>query len=164
MKSGEIGAESIPGWDQSGSSFSILSNRLPVINSVAYSANGQKGDKNLIHGHKEDWVTEAVEFFQLHYTEQLSIERVARMAGVHRSHFTLTFTQRMGLSPQQYVQQLRMDRAKQLLYDHSLTVSEISQSVGYPDLYAFSRAFKKHIGCSPSEYRSKDKECGRSCS
>ncbi|OAB48439.1 hypothetical protein PBAT_02065 [Paenibacillus antarcticus] len=119
---------------------------------------GGGGDLN--YGHKENWVNEAVEFFQFHYTEQLSIERVARMIGVHRSHFTLTFTQRIGMSPQQYVQRLRMDRAKKLLYDQSLMVSEISLTVGYPDLYSFSRAFKKHTGCSPSEYRLNVNGCG----
>jgi AraC-like DNA-binding protein len=101
----------------------------------------------------EGWVDEALRFLQIHYTESLRIKAVASMFGIHRSHFSHIFTQKIGISPQQYLQQLRLDRAKQLLSDHSLQVGEIALSVGYPDLYVFSRAFKKQAGCSPSEYR-----------
>lgn len=99
------------------------------------------------------WVAEAVSFFQLHYTELLRVETAARMFGLHRSHFSHVFTQKVGLSPQQYVQQLRLERAGELLKDDALQIGEIALSVGYPDLYTFSRAFKRLKGCSPSEYR-----------
>ncbi len=101
----------------------------------------------------EGWVHEAVRFLHLHYTEPLRIEAVAGMFGVHRSYFSQFFRQKLGRSPQQYLQELRLSRAKQLLSDQTLPIGEIAQSAGYPDLYTFSRAFKKHIGCSPSEYR-----------
>lgn len=101
----------------------------------------------------EDWVNKAVRFLQMHYTESLRIESVASMFGVHRSYFSHIFTQKVGTSPQQYLQQLRLDRAKQLLSDHTLQIGEIALSIGYPDLYMFSRAFKKQMGCSPSDYR-----------
>lgn len=101
----------------------------------------------------EDWVNKAVRFLQMHYTESLRIEAVASMCGVHRSHFSHIFTQKVGTSPQQYLQKLRLDRAKQLLSDHTLQIGEIALSIGYPDLYMFSRAFKKQVGCSPSDYR-----------
>ncbi|MDF2924210.1 MAG: AraC family transcriptional regulator [Paenibacillaceae bacterium] len=113
--------------------------------------------KALVVASAEDWVEEAMRFLQLHYTEPLRIEAVANMFGVHRSYFSHLFTRKVGISPQQYLQQLRLSRAKQLLSDHSLQVGEIALSAGYPDLYMFSRAFKKQVGCSPSEYRHQEK-------
>ncbi|MCJ8013261.1 AraC family transcriptional regulator [Paenibacillus sp. KQZ6P-2] len=102
---------------------------------------------------EEHWVDEALRFFQLHYTETLRVETVAGMFGLHRSHFSHVFAQKVGVSPQQYVQRLRLTRAGELLMDVSLQIGEIASSVGYPDLYTFSRAFKRYHGCSPSDYR-----------
>ncbi|MGG1554652.1 AraC family transcriptional regulator [Paenibacillus ferrarius] len=102
----------------------------------------------------DNWIQEAERFFQLHYTEELRIHGVADAFGLHRSYFSHAFTQKVGISPQQYIQRLRLQRAQQLLLqDPDLTVGEIALSVGYPDLYTFSRAFKRHVGCSPSDYR-----------
>ncbi|MFD0620121.1 helix-turn-helix domain-containing protein [Paenibacillus sp. GCM10027629] len=100
-----------------------------------------------------DWIHEVHQFLQLHYAEPLRIEAIAHLFGFHRSYFTQQFTQKTGLSPQQYLQQLRLERAKELLCNFSLPIGEIALSVGYPDLYMFSRAFKRQVGCSPSAYR-----------
>jgi len=100
-----------------------------------------------------DWIHEVHHFLHLHYAEPLRIEAIAHRFGFHRSYFTQHFTQKTGRSPQQYLQQLRLDRAKELLCSSNLPIGEIALSVGYTDLYMFSRAFKTQIGCSPTAYR-----------
>ncbi|RKN79128.1 helix-turn-helix domain-containing protein [Paenibacillus ginsengarvi] len=103
--------------------------------------------------HNGDWVNQALAYFRLHYTEPLSIGEAARLAGVHRSHFTAMFQRETGESPQQFVLRLRMEKATALLKEGALSVGEIALSVGYADLYSFSRAYKKYAGHPPSDLR-----------
>lgn len=100
-----------------------------------------------------EWLSEAIDYFDLHYTEPLTIGDAARKAGVHRSHFCTSFTRRVGMSPQVYIQRLRMEKASRLLRDTALSVGEIALSVGFQDVYGFSRAFKKWSGATPSGFR-----------
>ncbi|NOU91734.1 helix-turn-helix domain-containing protein [Paenibacillus sp. LMG 31456] len=101
---------------------------------------------------RKSWVKTAGAYLRLHFSEPLSIVELAATAGVHRSHFTSLFTREMGASPQQYVLRMRMDKAAAMLSEASLSITEIALSVGYSDLYSFSRAFKKYFGCSPSQW------------
>lgn len=58
-----------------------------------------------------------------------------------------------GLSIQEYLMQYRMKSAMKLMEDPALSIQYISFAVGYNDVFTFSKAFKKHVGISPSEYR-----------
>lgn len=100
-----------------------------------------------------EWLNKSIEYLQLHYTEHLKIEELARFAGVNRTYYSMQFTKRTGLSPMQYLQRLRMDKGAQLLRVTSLAVTEIALTLGYPDLYSFTRAFKNYYGVAPSVYR-----------
>lgn len=113
-------------------------------------APGEAESGNFANGEWLDW---AVRYLRLHYTEPLRIEQLARLVGVHRTHFSHAFAKSIGISPQRYLLRLRLDRANELLRDTELPIGEIALSVGYPDLYAFSRAYKSHTGQSPSDYR-----------
>jgi AraC-like DNA-binding protein len=57
------------------------------------------------------------------------------------------------MSPQQYLTQMRMDEAKQLLRTTDNAVDEVAARVGYKDAFTFSKAFKRAVGASPREYR-----------
>lgn len=82
----------------------------------------------------------------------VSIGRLAREMGYHRTYLTKMFRKEMGMAPITYLQKLRMERAKVLLRE-SLTVEEVASSVGYPDALYFSKSFKKWTGCTPTDYR-----------
>ncbi|WP_244193045.1 helix-turn-helix transcriptional regulator [Paenibacillus taichungensis] len=86
---------------------------------------------------------------ELHATEGISVQQVADFAGVHRSYFSNMFTTQVGLPPLKYMQRIRMDKAKQLLKDTDVTVTEIALSLGYPNLYSFTRAFKIYYKVPP---------------
>ncbi|WP_028547421.1 AraC family transcriptional regulator [Paenibacillus sp. UNC451MF] len=101
----------------------------------------------------QEWLSKSIEYLQLHYTEHLKIEELARFAGVNRTYYSAQFTKKTGVSPMQYLQKLRMDKGAQLLRVTSLAVTEIALTLGYPDLYSFTRAFKNYYGISPSAYR-----------
>lgn len=104
------------------------------------------------HTH-HDWMDNSIEYMHLHYTESIKIEELARLAGVNRTYYSTRFMQKTGVSPMQYLQKLRMAKGAQLLHDTSLSVTEIALSLGYPDLYSFTRAFKNYHGLPPSACR-----------
>lgn len=88
----------------------------------------------------------------MHFTEDISVKDVAKYIGIHRSYFTTSFVKDMGITPVQYLIKLKMDRALEMLAEQSHTITEIAYSLGYSDLYSFSRAFKNYHGISPKQY------------
>ncbi|WP_343221978.1 AraC family transcriptional regulator [Paenibacillus tritici] len=99
------------------------------------------------------WVSQCMEFMNLHATEGITVQQVASLAGVHRSYFTSAFTSQVGVSPQKYIQSIRMGKAKRLLAETEATITEIALSLGYPNLYTFTRAFKSYYKSSPLHTR-----------
>ncbi len=83
----------------------------------------------------------------------LPVSEMADHAGLSRSHFARLFKEHEGMSPREYVEDLRLKRALQLLYSDSMSVKEIAYSCGIPDVNYFCRLFKKQMGMSPGEYR-----------
>ena len=99
------------------------------------------------------WIRECIDFMELHATEGITVQQVADFAGVHRSHFSSVFADQVGMPPQKYLQKIRMDKARRLLNDTDATVTEIALSLGYPNLYTFTRAFKSYHKLSPQATR-----------
>jgi AraC-like DNA-binding protein/mannose-6-phosphate isomerase-like protein (cupin superfamily) len=100
-----------------------------------------------------DWIRHGKEYMSLHYPEGIMIKDVVHYLGVDRSYFTRTFTERTGVNPKQYLQQIRMVKSAKLLEDTTFSVSDVADSVGFADLFSFTRAFTKHYGMSPLKYR-----------
>jgi transcriptional regulator GlxA family with amidase domain len=75
-------------------------------------------------------------------------------------YFRKRFKEHFGISPQQYVIDIRIQRAKQLLVEGSLSLSLIAESCGVTNQYHFSRLFKERTGLAPSEYRNKNLSYG----
>lgn len=84
---------------------------------------------------------------------RLLIADVARQCALSRSHFSRAFKRATGLSPQEWSLSLRIDRAKQLLGNGSLPMSQISQECGFSDQSHFCRAFNKRVGMTPKGWR-----------
>ncbi|THF82122.1 AraC family transcriptional regulator [Cohnella fermenti] len=86
------------------------------------------------------------------YKEHYSIDELAELAGLSSSHFRLLFKQINGMTPIQYQHHIRIHKAKDLLLSGDCNVTEASLSVGFQDIYYFSRLFKKLTGEPPSAY------------
>ncbi|WP_186445949.1 AraC family transcriptional regulator [Paenibacillus cremeus] len=112
-----------------------------------------KPNRQLKVNSEKDWLQTSIEYLNLHFMENVKIADAAERAGVHRSHFSMVFTKSVGISPLQYIQKLRMDKSAELLKQTKLTITEIALSVGYPDLYTFSRAFTRYFKRTPSHFR-----------
>ncbi|WP_066636830.1 PocR ligand-binding domain-containing protein [Desulfolucanica intricata] len=86
------------------------------------------------------------------YNKPISLQDVANFIYINPTYLSYLFRQVTGYTFKNYLTQLRVEKAKQLLLNSSLTVSEISQRIGYEDSNYFSRVFKKVTGIPPSYF------------
>lgn len=98
--------------------------------------------------------TEAIKYIIENYTDQtLSIAEISKALAVSETHLRRLIKAKVNMSPIQYISQLRIEKAKNLLKNSNCTVSEIASLSGFSDQYYFSREFKKIVGIAPTEYK-----------
>ena len=95
----------------------------------------------------------AKQYILQHYSEPISLEDVCAATGFSASYFSAMFKKETGEGFSRYLARVRVERAKALLQDTSLPVSEICALVGYSDIKHFSGTFKKTTGLNPGQYR-----------
>jgi iron complex transport system substrate-binding protein len=115
----------------------------------------QNEGRRYLPSEKQQRIAPAVEYLAKHYTERIRNEELASLVGLSCVYFRRLFTEMMGTSPIDYLHSLRIKKAKEMLESDYGSVSDIAFSVGYPDIYDFSRSFKKHTGLSPIQYKKK---------
>lgn len=103
---------------------------------------------------KQQKIAPAIEYISQHYNEKITNDVLAAVVGMSTVYFRKLFASAMGISPITYANNLRIEKAKEMLKSDYGSLSDIAISLGYPSLYDFSRAFKKHTGISPSKYES----------
>ncbi len=101
-------------------------------------------------------VARAVRLIQRNPTLRSTSRDLASQTGMSRSHFDREFARQVGLPPRRFILARRLAEARRLLVNSQLRVGEVADSLGYTDIYFFSRQFKQHYGCSPSEYRARE--------
>lgn len=99
-------------------------------------------------------VERAIHYFNESYNKAISVKEYAASRHISDCWFGRIFKKVTKSTPMQYIISLRMTSAKSLLENTSQSIIRIARSVGYDDAYYFSKLFKKHIGLSPTEYRS----------
>lgn len=91
-------------------------------------------------------------------SDEISLNTIAAEVGMSPSYFSSIFSKEMGKTFVEYLTEIRMDRAKELLMCSSMKTSEIGYEVGYKDTHYFSYIFKKTQNCTPKEFRARGKE------
>ncbi|MGM9929479.1 MAG: helix-turn-helix domain-containing protein [Bacillus sp. (in: firmicutes)] len=111
------------------------------------------GARNSQYNFTLQQVTQILNYFHTHYEEDISISEVADMFDIDRRRIAYLFEKVTGLTPIRYLTKYRISKAKELLTASELTISEISEAVGYQDSFYFSRVFKNLTKVSPSQFR-----------
>jgi AraC-like DNA-binding protein len=104
------------------------------------------GDPPMIKGAKD--------YVASHQSDPIKLEEIARALNVSTFHFCRKFKHATGLTFVEYLSRVRIEKAKILLHNKNLRITEIAYEVGFQSLTHFNRIFRKLVGHSPTEYRS----------
>jgi AraC family transcriptional regulator len=96
-------------------------------------------------------IRHALQCIEERSTEPLTLDDLARAAGMSRFHFSRLFRQALGRSPYRYLLDVRLARAAERLRAGHATVTEAALDAGFTDLSRFARLFRRRFGCRPSE-------------
>jgi AraC-like DNA-binding protein len=102
---------------------------------------------------KEFYIKKAVEFIEMNYSSKISIGEIAYYIGLDRSYLGSIFKDYTESSLQYFLINFRLNKACELMRNKSLSIGDISRSVGYDDPLLFSKVFKKMKGVSPKNYK-----------
>jgi AraC-like DNA-binding protein len=101
------------------------------------------------------------QFIEQHSTEEISLTKLARAVNISPTHLSEKFKQVTGVNFVDYVARSRFDKARELLADGDLRISEIAFEVGFQSLSQFNRVFKRLSGKSPTAYRAAQRGRGK---
>lgn len=107
--------------------------------------------------HKDKTVRAVQEWMEMHFTEQVSIVELSQQFGVSNRTLIRRFKEAAGLTPSEYLQEVRLDAACKYLVQSNKTIDQITHAVGYNDISSFTKLFKRKTSLSPSGYRARYK-------
>jgi AraC-like DNA-binding protein len=111
--------------------------------------------KHLAHSLSQDNMKQVVDYINNHLDQELSLVKMASVAQMSLFHFARQFKRSIGTTPHQYLNQCRIEKAKQLLAEKRLSILEIAQQVGLQSPSHFTTLFRRSVGLTPSAYREK---------
>ena len=135
-----------PGWNNM-----AVSQLLAILTHLGRGIreeNGSTTNQNL-----RTLLNRVVVYMHYHYSENITIPQLGRQINLTERRFRKLFHDAYGISPSEYLINLRLTNAQQLLQDSSLSIAEVAEACGYADPLYFSRLFHKKIGVSPLAYR-----------
>lgn len=101
----------------------------------------------------ESAIEQMYQYIRKHYTEAINLSALSERYHFNHSYITRLFKKLKGQTPMKMINTLRMEDAKNMLKNESLSVREISETLGFTDQHYFSRIFKETTGMTPKEYR-----------
>lgn len=106
---------------------------------------------------KGDIIQDAINYMRSNIEKRLSLEEIAGCVNYSASHFGQIFLKKTGHSPLNYFNQLKIQKACQMLDFSDMKIKEIANELGFYDQYHFSKTFFKITGETPSQYKKRNK-------
>ncbi|THF82240.1 helix-turn-helix transcriptional regulator [Cohnella fermenti] len=119
---------------------------------VAIALKLKKADRRFAASHK---IERIIRYMQDHLQDKLTLGQLAEQAQWSPTYLSRTFRDITGCTVIEYINKLKMDKAKEMMLMGGKKVKEVAKALGYADEFYFSRVFKRSEGMSPSEYYSK---------
>lgn len=108
---------------------------------------------NLQKSHNNDTIESVQRYIESNFSKGIRIEELAKMANMTDRTFMRNFKKATGNSPYEYIQKVKIEKAKKLLELKDIGIEQVSFEVGYNDFAAFRKTFKKYAGLTPSKYK-----------
>ena len=115
--------------------------------------NSQKKKSATNHSSTDTYFDFSINYIHANLHTQITVNKLTELLGVNQPYLYSVFKEKTGVSPKRYIDELRIDKAKRLLKDTSLSVTQIASSVGFPDVLSFSKFFSAKVKKSPTTYR-----------
>jgi AraC-like DNA-binding protein len=132
----------------SSASESMVGNQHLLYGLLKHLYQKQSGDEETT----EKGILRSIDYIQEHYSEMITRELLAQIAGISQWHYSRKFSEQCGKPPLDYLANYRIHRAKEEILLTSAKSQEIAKKVGFEDVHYFSRRFKHFAGVSPRNY------------
>ncbi|WP_166245475.1 AraC family transcriptional regulator [Paenibacillus turpanensis] len=130
-----------------------------LFQELIYDLLQQQSNEKLENG-LDHAISRTIDYMNKNYMKRISRDQLAELAGVSADYYTRSFKNKVGMSPIEYLNEVRMNQAKQLLLQSNESFRSIAQHVGFTDEFYFSRKFKA-TGYSPTAYIKHMRSSGR---
>ncbi len=115
-----------------------------VLHSLTYRPVYDYNDRGL--GHR------IISYISDHAFEEITLESASRALGISVSHLSHFFSERLHTNFRRFINAIRIEKARLLMRDPNLTLTEICDACGYTNMRTFRRAFQQEVGCLPSDH------------
>lgn len=119
-----------------------------VINVIEENANNRLGNTDIL-------IKKAEQYIEDNYGKKITLDDIAGHVGISKYYFSVLFKKEKGITFSNYLNSVRIDKAKQLLKNPQVTVNDAAYEAGFNDPQYFSKTFKKYTGMTVTEYRSR---------
>lgn len=129
----------------------LMSGRTALRENVS-STIEEDNEKKVQH----HYINIVLKYIEENYFKSVSLEKAADVVGLNPVYLSYLFKKIKKVNFSEYLNEVRLKKAEELLTDSTLKIGEISEQIGYKDARYFSSLFKKRTGMSPNEYRNKE--------
>lgn len=135
---------------------SVIKRKAALIEIIAYFLDNTNIESIFLSTSPSvDKLNHVLSYIENNLSDNINIETLAQIVHFHPNYFIKFFRDHLGCSPIKYINRARVEKAKYLLKNTSLTVKEIAGKIGFNDSSYFSKTFKKYTDLSPLEFRSR---------
>jgi AraC-like DNA-binding protein len=132
---------------------SIVELRADMLKILGLAVRESVNERGLRRSHPDaERINRVFDWVGVHFAQPLTSQDLAAVANLSSGHFRVLFKEATGRAPLEFLAGVRMDRARVLLRKGGLSIGQVAEAVGYPDIHYFSRLFKKMEGISPKKF------------